>query len=255
MRGQWRESKRQQRWARKARWSPAGDINNCAHRMTTQCWSSSWLLLRTATLCSQADSLHSCRMQFWMSDLTFYKVFLNIHWRGVLAVLFGCYMAGATSNCCCLGAFTYGLSCWCKTGLPVGLRACHERAFGWCFIHLLMNRVCITPLGLAWDTVDGKWNVCDACTPGERWAAAVEGVWQSAVVGGVPWQRSARVLPLWVLRRLPSGQVSPYFSWHPLSGVCHQENVLIENSCCCFYVLIEEQKRLFDYINYMGWLG
>ena len=37
---------------------------------------------------------------------------------------------------------------------------------------------------------------CDACTVGERWAAAVEGVWQSAVVGGVPWQRSTRVLPL-----------------------------------------------------------
>ena len=30
---------------------------------------------------------------------------LNIHGNGVLTALFGCYVAGATSNCCRLGAF------------------------------------------------------------------------------------------------------------------------------------------------------
>ena len=41
-----------------------------------------------------------------MSDsltVAFYSTFfLNIHLSGVLTVLFGCYIAGATYNCCCL---------------------------------------------------------------------------------------------------------------------------------------------------------
>ena len=34
-----------------------------------------------------------------------YSTFFNIHQSGVFTALFGCYMAGATWNCCCLGAF------------------------------------------------------------------------------------------------------------------------------------------------------
>ena len=37
--------------------------------------------------------------------LAFCSAFFNIHGSGVLTVLFGCYMAGATWNCCYLGAF------------------------------------------------------------------------------------------------------------------------------------------------------
>ena len=40
-----------------------------------------------------------------MSDCRLSWGFLNIHRSGVLTVLFGCYMAGATWNCCRLGAF------------------------------------------------------------------------------------------------------------------------------------------------------
>ena len=36
--------------------------------------------------------------------VAFYSAFLNIHQNGVLTTLFGCYMAGATWNCCRLGA-------------------------------------------------------------------------------------------------------------------------------------------------------
>ena len=35
--------------------------------------------------------------------LAFHSAFLNIHRRGVLTALFGCYMVGATWNCCGLG--------------------------------------------------------------------------------------------------------------------------------------------------------
>ena len=37
--------------------------------------------------------------------LAFYSAFLNTHRSGVLTVLFGCYMADASWNCCLLGAF------------------------------------------------------------------------------------------------------------------------------------------------------
>ena len=67
------------------------------------CWS--WLLLYSAVFHSQADSLCSYHMQFWMSDKLFTVPFLNIHQNGVLTALFGCYMAGATWNCYCLCMF------------------------------------------------------------------------------------------------------------------------------------------------------
>ena len=37
--------------------------------------------------------------------LAFYRAFSNVHRSGVLTTLFSCYMAGATWNCCRLGAF------------------------------------------------------------------------------------------------------------------------------------------------------
>ena len=40
-----------------------------------------------------------------MSDSCFLQHSLNIHPSGVVAQLFGCYMAGATWNCCHLGTF------------------------------------------------------------------------------------------------------------------------------------------------------
>ena len=40
-----------------------------------------------------------------MSDNSFLQRALNIHASGVAAALFGCYIAGATRNCCHVGAF------------------------------------------------------------------------------------------------------------------------------------------------------
>jgi len=37
-----------------------------------------------------------------ISDCSFTLCILSIHWSGVLAMLFGCYMAEAAQNCCCL---------------------------------------------------------------------------------------------------------------------------------------------------------
>ena len=39
-------------------------------------------------------------MRLGTSDHSFTQVFLNIHQSGLLVVLFACYMAGATGNCC-----------------------------------------------------------------------------------------------------------------------------------------------------------
>ena len=76
-----------------------------AHISSLSCFSS---LLYSAILCSRADSLRFCCMIFCISDynslLDLFLIF-NIHRSGVLAMLFGCYMAGATRNCCGLGAF------------------------------------------------------------------------------------------------------------------------------------------------------
>ena len=62
-----------------------------------------WLLY-SAILHSREDSLRSSHMGFWMSGCGFLWRILNIHWSGVLTALFGCCMAGATWNCCCLSA-------------------------------------------------------------------------------------------------------------------------------------------------------
>ena len=62
-----------------------------------------WSLLYSATLHSQANSLHS--HVFICEWLAFHSVFLNIHQSGVLRALFDCYMAGAMWNCCHLGVF------------------------------------------------------------------------------------------------------------------------------------------------------
>ena len=40
-----------------------------------------------------------------------HTAFLNIHRSGLLAALFGCYAAGATRNCCRLGAFCVHVPC------------------------------------------------------------------------------------------------------------------------------------------------
>ena len=48
-----------------------------------------------------------CRLQ-WVTVADLHSTFLNVHRSGVLTALFGCYMAGATWNCCRLGiCFTY----------------------------------------------------------------------------------------------------------------------------------------------------
>ena len=68
--------------------------------------------LYIAIFCSRANSLRSCRMRFWkcgcnlFSGLFYfsYQILFSIHRSGVLTALFGCYMAGATWNCCRLGA-------------------------------------------------------------------------------------------------------------------------------------------------------
>ena len=54
-----------------------------------------WLLLYSAILRSRADALRSHKILNEL--LAFYSAFLNIHRSSVLAALFGCYVAGATS--------------------------------------------------------------------------------------------------------------------------------------------------------------
>ena len=56
-----------------------------------------WLLLYSTILHSWADWL--CLPVILNEWLFFNSVFLNMHWSGVLPVLFCCYMAGATWNC------------------------------------------------------------------------------------------------------------------------------------------------------------
>ena len=64
-----------------------------------RCWC--WSLLYSAILRSRADALRShVILHEW---LAFYSVFLNIHRSGVLN---NADMAGATWNCCLLGAFS-----------------------------------------------------------------------------------------------------------------------------------------------------
>ena len=65
----------------------------------------SWSSLHSTILCSQADSLCSCHMWFWMSGCSFLSHFLNIHRSSVPTVLFGCYMASVTRNCWYFGAY------------------------------------------------------------------------------------------------------------------------------------------------------
>ena len=62
-----------------------------------------WSLFNIALwiLCSRADSPRSCCMWFWMSDCRHFEYPRRC---GVLTVLSGCYMAGATWNCSRLGA-------------------------------------------------------------------------------------------------------------------------------------------------------
>ena len=56
-----------------------------------------WLLLYSTILHSWTDWL--CLPVILNEWLFFNNVFLNMHWSGVLTVLFCCYMAGATWNC------------------------------------------------------------------------------------------------------------------------------------------------------------
>ena len=52
------------------------------------CFVCCWLLFCSAIVHSQAHSLRSCCMWFWMSDSSFSQHFLNFHWSGVLIALF-----------------------------------------------------------------------------------------------------------------------------------------------------------------------
>ena len=76
---------------------------NCQEVLRNQlemCFPCFWSLLCRAILCSQADSL---RLHVILHEwLAFYSTFFNIHWSGVLN---SADMAGATWNCCSLGAF------------------------------------------------------------------------------------------------------------------------------------------------------
>ena len=70
---------------------------------TPWCWRW-WSLLFSAILHFWEDSLRFCHTGLKISDCHFLKCVLNIHPSGVLTALFGCHMAGATWNCCRLGA-------------------------------------------------------------------------------------------------------------------------------------------------------
>ena len=56
-----------------------------------------WLVLYSAILCSQADSLHFCPCDSEWVTVSFYS-------HGVLTVLFGCCMMHYEPACCSLGA-------------------------------------------------------------------------------------------------------------------------------------------------------
>ena len=67
-----------------------------------------WSLLHSAILRSQAASPCSCHVWFWMSDcISFIASTFDICQSGVLTALSDCCMAGATWNCCRLGASSW----------------------------------------------------------------------------------------------------------------------------------------------------
>ena len=76
--------------------------NHISHLFICRCWS----LLHSAILHCHVDSLRSRWMWFWTRDC----IFLQCFWISTEAVYlqccFGCYNAGATWNCCHLGAFS-----------------------------------------------------------------------------------------------------------------------------------------------------
>ena len=85
----------------------------------------SWSLLYNTTLRSQADSLHShAILHEW---LTFYSVFLNIQLKWCT---YSTDMAGASWNCCCLGAF------------HVHHTTCHFMQSHICKVHLCLAVTC-----------------------------------------------------------------------------------------------------------------
>ena len=71
---------------------------------TYLCKCSYIIIINFHIFCPQADSLHIGHVWFWMSDHTLLQCMFFIHGSGVLIALFGCCMAGATWNCCHLGA-------------------------------------------------------------------------------------------------------------------------------------------------------
>ena len=85
----------------------------------------SWSLLYNTTLRSQADSLRShAILHEW---LTFYSVFLNIQLKWCT---YSTDMAGASWNCCCLGAFR------------VHHTTCHFMQSHICKVHLCLAVTC-----------------------------------------------------------------------------------------------------------------
>ena len=57
-------------------------------------------------LFSALEQTHCARMWFYMNDYLLIALFVvNIHRNDVLTALFGCYLDGATWNCCRPGAF------------------------------------------------------------------------------------------------------------------------------------------------------
>ena len=62
------------------------------------------VFLYSVVLTSWADSLHFCRLWLWMSDCSLSLCISEYpsKWCTLVSALFGCYMAGATWNCCCL---------------------------------------------------------------------------------------------------------------------------------------------------------
>ena len=98
-------------------------------------------LLYSAILWSRADSLRSCCMWSWMSWLAFHSVLeYNIDLSGVLTALFGCYVAGATWNCCPLGAFSVQpcTSLQCRF-MQSHIRRVHACLVVTCHLHFWQN--------------------------------------------------------------------------------------------------------------------
>ena len=95
----------------------------CWPRTVYQIITAILLLLVITSILNCSLLTNRLNVLLWMvilnEQLALHSIFLNIHKSDVVTVLFGCYMASAMWNCCCLSA------CSLYTIQPCNILQCH----------------------------------------------------------------------------------------------------------------------------------